>query len=84
MVLAERGSNAEAMNHIGRALKLSRQLGNRPTEIVQLINIAAIHVTAERLEEARSVFVAADALTTSTSPVAVRASIASKFRHDPA
>lgn len=79
VVLAERGSSAEAMDHIERALKLSQQVGNRQAETVQLINIAAIHVTAERLEEARSVFVAADALTTSASPVAVRASIASNL-----
>ncbi|MET8760880.1 BTAD domain-containing putative transcriptional regulator [Lentzea sp. NPDC004782] len=79
MVLAERGSSAAAMDHFERALKLSRQVGDRQAEIAQLISIGGIHVVEERLEDARSVYLAADALTTSSSPVAVRASIASNL-----
>jgi tetratricopeptide (TPR) repeat protein len=79
VALAERGSGSDAMDHLEQAVKLSRQVGNRQAEIAQLIDMGLIHLTDDRLEDARSVFIAADELTTPSSPLPARASIASNL-----
>ncbi|MFD0205634.1 MULTISPECIES: AfsR/SARP family transcriptional regulator [Saccharothrix] len=66
-VCRDHRSTAEALEHIERALKLSRQIGAPESETAQLVDLGNLFLHEDRLQEAREIFHQAEPLTARAS-----------------